>query len=124
MVFPGETQTACGKVKETCHIEGAWGCDRALGKRRAHGSSVFCRGNSAGRRHVWCGRPHQVVPNVPSRTNRRFPGCVLAHPLGIAVCHGEAAVPVVACWACRGHAGFDVVHLMNAFGRHDFFHRT
>ena len=31
MVFPGETQTARGKVKETCHIEGAWGCDRALG---------------------------------------------------------------------------------------------
>ena len=68
--------------------------------------------------------PCLVGPAAPGRTNRRFPGCVLAHPLGIAVCHGEAAVPVVACWACRGHAGLDVVHLMNAFGRHDFFHRT
>ena len=29
--IPGGTQTAPGGAKEICHIEGAWGCDRALG---------------------------------------------------------------------------------------------
>ena len=72
-----------------------------------------------------------TVPGAAGRTGPRptvqiiaFPGRVLARPMGVAVRHGEAAVPVVARRACRGHAGLDVVHLVDALGRHDFFHRT
>ena len=68
--LPGETQTVRGKVEETYQIEGAWGRDRALGKRRARGSSVFRRDNSAGRHCARCGRPHRAASNS---TNHRLP---------------------------------------------------